>query len=116
MGQTKKYIIWPLLSLSLSLIESDSDNTKKICYNRDQCNFLDIESNICYTECPNGSGQKNYHEYDSNICISNCASSSKNYLYHKENDKICYPSCSAIPGNYIYEIIDTTDVKKKLIK
>ena len=87
----------------------DSDNTKKICYKRDQCNFLDTENNICYAECPNGSSQKNYHEYDSNICISNCASSSKNYLYHKENDKICYPSCSAIPGNYIYEIIDNTD-------
>ena len=93
-----------ILQCTGEYLYKDSDNTNKICYKREQCNYLDIEAKICYSQCPTGSDQKSYHEYDSNICISNCALSNKNYLYHIPDGYICYPSCSSIPGNYIYEL------------
>lgn len=81
------------------------DETNKICYKRDQCNFIDVENSLCYTACPTGSGAKSYHNYDSNICILDCTSTNTDKLYHNANDKICYPSCLVIPGgDYIYEL------------
>ena len=80
-----------------------ADTTNKICYKKEQCDFIDISGtgNLCYFgSCP--STGNTFHSFDSNICLSSCPSDKK---YHINGDNICYPSCLAIPGgDYIYEL------------
>ena len=95
-----------ILECTDEYLYKDEDTTnKKICYKKEQCNYIDTTNKICYSSCPtSGADAKSYHNYDSNICITDCTSNNNDKLYHNSIDKICYPSCLAIPeGNYIYE-------------
>ena len=80
-----------------------SDDTNKICYKKEQCDFIVISgtSNLCYFgSCPSGNTK---HSFDSNICLPSCPSD-KSY-YKSGDNNICYPSCLTIPGgDYIYEL------------
>ena len=85
----------------------DEYDINKICYKKEQCNFIDPGTRKCYRilTCQN-SANNQYHNFDSNICIPGCSGNRPSYVNGK---KTCYPSCKDIPnGTYIYEGRDTS--------
>ena len=85
------------------------DETNKICYKKEDCNFIDetvINNRKCLTSCE---GTNLYHDYNSKLCKGECGSDKK---YHADDGYICYSSCSEIPGNYKFEEADNGNTPK----
>ena len=80
------------------------DESNKICYKDEHCNYINEEEKKCLSSCGIGEGFINpgykicysscpgtyFHNYDSNICMINCIDIDK--IYHKDSDYTCYSS------------------------